>query len=857
MMLSVNKIHLYLLLALMLVVSCECKDMHVRRMPEEKDIVFEGEANTAKKSVYRKGQSRDIQVHLTSSDEEAKDAQFKILSATLADGSPADLDYTSLKLGDNTLSYTPKGPGTHALTIKVAVEGEEENAQTIHYTLEAPAANWQVRGTADHEGNLTLQIADVPEELQGEPWRITNTTWSRGLRGTMADTSTLNCGDNNLQVALTHIALEEPPTLNIAVENDGEEKLMSIDLRALCIARLEETLSEAQIQTLHEHNAAVKAQASTYQESYTGTAREDARRVMRRLFEETTRHQQTTITQLESLETNLNSLRHQDPAGLAVLDTRRTALQRVLEEHTHAVRMLQPMVTRLEESNTGSIDPYGVLYEALQGGSYEAESMASQLASPLLKVNEPDQQGKTLLHLAIEQENVPLSEILIENGAEVNVRDTAGKTPLEYATEANNQEAIALLLGEGAEQDLPPAWQLQGRYDTPSQQLTLTISDAPERSRAAQWRIANVEWSGGTGGNMPNVSLQYGENGIFLPVAVTTLTAPPSLRVLVQGPDNAYQAINIDLTATCIAQVQAKEMALTTQTDRVNAYVQETNDAYTLPQETVNDPRVNREKQAEIATLLERLTAFQTQYQEELQTFEHSLETLDQAEVSENLPVFKTNNTSLENAIANLKSAQVQLQQQCTSAHMALFKMIETITTWDENETVFLTLLGDPRFDVNGRDERGYSLLHVAAGQGHDNFVKTLLEKEAAVNAKNLGFSPLYIAAQNGQDNVVQTLLDNGARVNEQTDVGHAALHRAAYLGHNDVVKTLLERGAALNLEDKEGCTPLHEAAQGGRDDVVKTLLEKGAAVNATDNEKWTPLRTAQNSGHNSIVTLL
>jgi len=99
--------------------------MHVRRMPEEKDIAFKGEVKTPPKSVYRKGESRKIQLHLDSSDEEAQDAQFKILSATLADGSPADLDYTSLKLRDNTLHYTPQRPGTHELTLKVAVEGEE------------------------------------------------------------------------------------------------------------------------------------------------------------------------------------------------------------------------------------------------------------------------------------------------------------------------------------------------------------------------------------------------------------------------------------------------------------------------------------------------------------------------------------------------------------------------------------------------------------------------------------------------------------------------------------------------------------------------------------------------------------
>ena len=39
-----------------------------------------------------------------------------------------------------------------------------------------------------------------------------------------------------------------------------------------------------------------------------------------------------------------------------------------------------------------------------------------------------------------------------------------------------------------------------------------------------------------------------------------------------------------------------------------------------------------------IVKLLGQLTAFKTQYQADIQAFEHSLETLEQAEVSENLP---------------------------------------------------------------------------------------------------------------------------------------------------------------------------------------------------------------------------
>ena len=505
------------LVALLLVVSCECKDMHVRRMPDEKDIAFKGEAKTAKKTVstYRKGQSRDIQVHLTSNDEEAKDAQFKILSATLADGSPADVDYDSLKLGYNTLSYTPKGPGTHEITLRVAVEGEG-NVQIIPCTLEAPAAEWRVSGTADATGNLTIQIADVPEELQGEPWRITNTTWSEGLEGNMNTPTILQYGDNSFSLTLDQAVLSEP-YVRLNIEGpDAITKTCQIDLIALCMMQLHSDMSNAE----------------------------------------------------------------------------------------------QLLVTRLE---------------------------------------------------------------------------------------------------------------------------------------------------------------------------------------------------------------------------RVTEYVQRTDSAYTLPPETVTDPRENRRKQEEIATLLGRLTAFQTGYEENMEAFSSNLETLEQTQVNEHLAVFEANNKRLKDAIASLKSAQVQLQQQCTSAHEALFKILE-----NEEQEAIETLLEDPELDVNG-PIGSYSLLQGVITKNRPDVVDILLQKNADVNYESFnGKTPLYIAAEYGNVEIIQFLLNAGAGadINREIQEGDfdTPLYVAAEYGNSDVVRVLLNvPNIDLEMCSARGYTALDIAKDNERADII-ILLERAGA---------------------------
>ena len=84
--------------------------MHLRRLPKEEDITFKGEVKAPKKACYQQGQRRDLLLHLASADEEAKAANFEILSATLADGSNAYLDYTHLQLGDNNCPIHPRSP---------------------------------------------------------------------------------------------------------------------------------------------------------------------------------------------------------------------------------------------------------------------------------------------------------------------------------------------------------------------------------------------------------------------------------------------------------------------------------------------------------------------------------------------------------------------------------------------------------------------------------------------------------------------------------------------------------------------------------------------------------------------------
>jgi len=457
--------------------------MHFRRLPKEEDITFKGEVKAPKKACYQKEQRRDLLLHLESADEEAKDANFKILSATLADGSDANLDYTHLQLGDNTLSYTPQEPGTPTLTIKVAVEGHADSEQTFQCSIEAPAANWQVEGRDDGAGNIALEIKDVPADLQDAQWRITETTWSEGLQG----------------------AIEHRPA-----------------------------------------------------------------------------------------------------------------------------------------------------------------------------------------------------------------------------------------------------------------------------------------------------ALNYGDNPMRITLTQAVLSAP-HVRFTIQGPDEITVTCQVDLTALCVAQLAStlvgRERTLVERLIHVAQYQQETKAAYQIPQATVNDPRVNREKQSEVETKLGQLEAFQRQYQKDLSEFTGDLATLNQTQVNEHFPVLRNNDNKLIEAIASLKSTQVQLQQQCTTAHQALFKTID-----NNNYEAIETLLEDPKLNIKAKDDEGCTALHRAVERSNNiEIIRMLSEAGADVNARDNDGETVFHLASRSYNNaeMIRMLLDKGADVNARDDYRKTALQYAEKLLDNDSTIRMLKAANA------------------------------------------------------------
>ncbi|MDB9517042.1 ankyrin repeat domain-containing protein [Roseofilum reptotaenium CS-1145] len=82
--------------------------------------------------------------------------------------------------------------------------------------------------------------------------------------------------------------------------------------------------------------------------------------------------------------------------------------------------------------------------------------------SPNTNLDKPSLGGASLLHLASCRDSLPVTEFLLEKGADIHIRDTYGDTPLHDAARRNALAVARLLIDRGAKLDAEPE-----KEDTP------------------------------------------------------------------------------------------------------------------------------------------------------------------------------------------------------------------------------------------------------------------------------------------------------------------------------------------------------------------------------------------------------
>ncbi|KAK4167407.1 hypothetical protein QBC43DRAFT_311793 [Cladorrhinum sp. PSN259] len=172
------------------------------------------------------------------------------------------------------------------------------------------------------------------------------------------------------------------------------------------------------------------------------------------------------------------------------------------------------------------------------------------------------------------------------------------------------------------------------------------------------------------------------------------------------------------------------------------------------------------------------------------------------------------------------------------------------------------------RLDLKTRDERGRTLLMLAAVKGDEELARYLIENGHAQNHDGQdieGQTPLMLAIQynwlhDPRNKMINFLFHTGYRQLEAQDHrGRTALMLAAGTGLTDVVLQLINDGQCqINAQDKNGETALMHAAAGGFQYMVAQLIRiYQADLHARNRDGLTLLMLAARNGWTDAVRYL
>lgn len=109
--------------------------------------------------------------------------------------------------------------------------------------------------------------------------------------------------------------------------------------------------------------------------------------------------------------------------------------------------------------STMAYDTSGIEWQAQSDQYYFAsigkiEEIQKMIASDSIDLDAKDEEGRTMLHWAVDRSQIAVVELLVKHEADINIQDQDGMTCLHYAVNCENIELAMLLVNNGASVDV-------------------------------------------------------------------------------------------------------------------------------------------------------------------------------------------------------------------------------------------------------------------------------------------------------------------------------------------------------------------------------------------------------------------
>ena len=551
-----------------------------------------------------------------------------------------------------------------------------------------------------------------------------------------------------------------------------------------------------------------------------------------------------------------------------------------LHESITNVGMMQSLLNKGADVNCQQDDLCTPLHLAVDDGELE---VAQVLIEHRADVDSQNKRGETPLHLLLENTGrdnddiLDLARLLMEHSSDVNIRTTNEWTPLHGAAFYGRLEIVRILLDRDAnpnaetkESETPLGLVSQGRYNSQERGASiarLLLGRGVDVNASAKGLITPLHSAALNGRlEIARVLLDHGAS-----LNAETGSRETALHFVSKGKyDSEEHGVGIaQLLLEHGVDVNARRKDGWTSLHRA-AFNGRVEVVQVLLDHGAN-PKLET-KGGETALHIVSRGEFDSQEQG-VSTARLLLERGVDANArrkdswtSLHLAAFKGRVEVVQVLLDHGANVKLEAEDGETALHLA---SRGTFDSQDQGVSTVRLLL-ERGVDVNARDKDGWTSLHTAAFVGRVEVAQVLLDHGA--NAKletDTGETTLHLVSRGEYDSeehgvgVAGLLLEHGVDVHVQDKFFNTALHNAAISGRLEITRLLLDRGSNPNAENEKGRIPLHSVLRGKQKSqehgagIARLLLERGVDVNSQEKNNWTLLHSAVFNGRLDITQVL
>ncbi|XP_020622350.1 ankyrin-3-like [Orbicella faveolata] len=475
-----------------------------------------------------------------------------------------------------------------------------------------------------------------------------------------------------------------------------------------------------------------------------------------------------------------------------------------------------------QKAKVNARDRYGStpLHYAVAKGNPDA--VKELLTDPGIDIEAKDKTEMTPLHVASSQGSLSVAECLIEAGADLRSLDEEQMTPLHFACMEGSLEVAQLLFKTAEERG---GWSLVSK---------MVIDQDREEQTALHLAVEDGDQK------LAKLCLDKGAN-----VNAHKMNMSTPLHLAATGGDLEIVKMLIEHDANIEAKNASQETPLhrAAQFNRVNIV------DFLLSEGAFIECR-DKDKDTPL------LMAASKNHLETIKSLLSHNADIGAKDSNDETPIYRAASEGCIEALEFLlkdRKGKTLVEEydkyENTPLHVAAKKGYVRI----------VQLLLDNGCCIDSKNDGSLTPLHLAAKFGRIRTVCALLKRDMSIinDEDDASNTPLHLAALHGYDKVAKELLDRGAAIDARNANLWTPLDCAAAKGWVEAATVLLDENCPVDPTDKAKTTPLHLAAREGHVEMVKLLLSRKANITLTDSAGRNCLDMAIENNHKEVALVI